>query len=482
MTEWYFQSARELAWRIRKREISSAELLNQFLSRIEHKNPALNAIVTIDVERARAQARSADETLAKSGPIGPLHGVPMTVKDAFEVSGVRSTGGAKIWSENIPQRDAIVIQRLRSAGAVIVGKTNVPAFCSDWQSYNDIFGTTNNPWDVTKTPGGSSGGSAAALAAGLTPIEIGSDIAGSIRLPSAFCGTFGHKPSHDLVPSRGHIPGPPGTLAVPDLSVVGPMARNVDDLALLLDVIAGPAPEKAKAYRLSLPPPRAATLRGYRVAAWLDDPAFPVDNRVLAPLRAAVDALRRGGVAVDDAHPPIELAAVHAMYRRLIDPITVGGASDKFLPQLEAVAAGPDTNPLTPFAKNALIRHRDWLRLNEQREQLRATLARFFEDYDVLLTPVTFVPPFAHDHSPSQPSRTLQVNGQPRPYMDLMGWICLATAAFHPATVLPVGRTPEGLPVGMQVIAPYLEDRTSIDFAGRLSELIGGFEPPDAYR
>jgi amidase len=479
MPELFYETARELARRIRTRELGSRELLDLLLARVERLNPKINAVVTLDVERARAAAERADAAAASGGPLGPLHGVPMTVKDAFEVAGLRTTGGTRLWKDHVPGADALAIARLRAAGAIIFGKTNTPRFCADWQSYNALFGTTNNPWDVTRTPGGSSGGAAAALASGFTPIELGSDIAGSVRVPPAFCGVYGHKPSYDLVPSTGHVPGPPGTLAPPDLNVVGPMGRSADDLMLMLDVIAGPPPERAKAYTLSLPAPRANTLRGYRVAAWLDDPAFPVDAPVLDVLQASVEALRKAGVTVEEVHPEFELAAAHRLYRSLLDSTMAVGVPPKLLAQLEAAAAGPDANSLeTIFARNALARHSDWLIAHELRAGLRATLARFFSDYDVLLCPVAQVTAFEHDHREPQTARTLRVNGQNRSYMDMMGWACVATAAWHPATSMPVGLSSEGMPVGLQIIGPYLEDRTPIDFAGRLSEIVGGFQPP----
>ncbi|HET6339148.1 MAG TPA: amidase [Polyangiales bacterium] len=481
MPEWYFESARVLARRIRKRELSSVELLDAMLARIEKVNPPLNAVVTLDPERARAEAQRADELLASGVAVGPLHGVPMTVKDAYEVSGFRTTAGAKRWTDHVPAADALAIRRLRDAGVIIVGKTNTPAHCADWQSFNEIFGTTNNPYDVSRTPGGSSGGAAAALASGMTPIELGSDIAGSVRVPPAFCGVYGHKSTHDLVPMRGHIPPAPGTLGFQDLVVSGPMARTADDLALMLPLIAGPVPEIAKAYSVRLPPPRAATLRGYRVAAWFDDSAFPVDTESRALLQASVAALRKAGVSVDDARPEFTLAEAHANYRVLFDPIIPSAAPQKVVTQLEAAAAGPQTEPLVITARNSIAPHYLWIRADEERAQLRAKLARFFENYDVLLCPVTQLPAFPHDHTLPQFMRTLTVNGKTLRYTDVMGWMSFATLTGNPATVAPIGQTAAGLPVGVQIVAPYLEDLTSIDFAGRLSEVIGGFVPPPGY-
>jgi len=481
MTELAFVGARELVRSIRRKEVSSLELTEYFLKRIERHNPAVNAVVTVDADGARRAARAADEAVARGAALGPLHGLPLTVKDAFEVAGMRTTAGASIWSEHIPTRDALVIERMKAAGAIILGKTNTPAFCSDSQSYNPIFGTTNNPWDVSRTPGGSSGGSAAALAAGMTPLELGSDIAGSIRTPASFCGVFGHKPTFDLVPARGHLPGPPGTLAVPDLSVMGPLARSVDDLVLLLDVIAGPTPERAKAYRLQLPAARASSLRGYRVALWLEDERSMPAASVLASLRAAADTLQRAGVQVEEARPSFELRDAYKVYRALLDPIMGAGLSAKVVSMLEAQAARADADdPLAQFARNTLVRQRDLFLWLEMREHLRFKWSQFFEEYDVLLCPTVVTNAFPHDHSQPQPARKLQIDGQTRHYDELFIWPSLAASAYLPATVAPVGHA-DGLPVGIQIIGPYLEDRTCLDFAGRASELWGGFKPPPGY-
>jgi amidase len=482
MDELSFLSARELARRIKRRSLSSLALVDHFIARIERLNPALNAVITLDADGARAAAQRADAAVARGELLGPLHGVPMTIKDSFEVSGMRTTCGAPALRDYVPKTDAIVVQRLRAAGAILMGKTNTPLYCADGQTYNAVFGTTNNPWDVTRTPGGSSGGSAAALAAGFTPIEVGSDIAGSIRCPAHFCGVLGHKPTHGLIPERGHIPGAPGARSEADLGVMGPLARSADDLSLLFDVLAGPTPERATAWRLQLPAARSLSLRGYRVAAFVYDPSFAVDERVLRCLQNAVTALRHAGVEVTETKPDFDMSEAHAMYRRLLDSVMGSGLPAKQRAWLQEQADNGDPNaPLTSFARNALMSHREWLITNEQREQLRLRWARFFEDYDVLLTPVSIVPAFAHDQSALQPLRTLQVNGKARRYDDLYAWVSLATNVFLPATSVPVGLTPEGLPVGMQVIGPYLEDRTPIDFAARLHDLLGGFRAPPGY-
>src|SRR5262249_41696214 len=280
MEDLTFGDAVALAELVRSRKISSRELLDHFLNRNEKINPKLNAIVTFDLERARKRADDADKALSRGESWGPLHGVPITVKDTLETAGIRTTAGAPMLSEHFPTTDAVSVARLLSAGAVLFGKTNTPIFAGDGQAYNEIFGTTNNPWDLTRSPGGSSGGSAAAIAAGLTGLELGSDIGGSIRGPAHVCGVYGLKPTHGIIPLRGHIPGPPGTLAETDIGVVGPIARSAKDLDRALSVLAGPSDDRKVAWRLELPKPRRSSIREYRIAAWLDDPAFPVDTEV----------------------------------------------------------------------------------------------------------------------------------------------------------------------------------------------------------
>ncbi|HXJ34419.1 MAG TPA: amidase [Candidatus Eisenbacteria bacterium] len=479
------RSTTALAAALRGREIGCRELLDHYLGRIERMNPGLNAVVTLDVERARRRADEADAALARGETWGPLHGVPMTIKDTYETAGMRTTCG---WSEiatHVPERDAEAVARLRAAGAVIFGKTNVPTLASDVQTFNPIFGTTNNPWNVGRTPGGSSGGAAAALAAGLTGFELGSDIGGSIRTPAGWCGVYGHKPTWGIVPGRGHIPGPPGRLAEDDLGVFGPLARGVDDLDLGLDVLVGPGPEDARAWRIELPPPRRDDSKAYRFAAWLDDPAFPVDGEVRTLLETAVAALRRAGARVDDrARPRFDFADAVRTYHYLLNPIILAGMPDDGFENLVQLAASfppDDDGPLARSARAATIRHRDWLRLHERRKRIQAAFADFFRQFDVLLMPIVPVAAIPHDHSDPFPARTIMVNDAAMPYMNLFTWIGPATMAHLPATSAPIGRTPGGLPVGIQIVGPYLEDRTPIDVARRLGAVVGGFTPPPGF-
>jgi amidase len=437
------------------------------------------------MERARKHAEAADAALARGEVRGPLHGVPMTIKDTIETLGLRTTAGAPIHSEHIPRHDAPAVARLRTAGAVIFGKTNVPVFAMDGQSYNPIFGTTNNPWDVTRAPGGSSGGAAAALAAGLTGLELGSDIGGSIRNPAHYCGVYGHKPTFEIVPLRGHIPGPPGSLSGADIAVIGPLARSAEDLALALDVVTGPDTDRAVAWRLELPPPRRTTLQEYRVAAWLDDPTCPVDGEVRARLGATAEALRKAGVTVDDmARPAFTFADALQTYLRLLWAATSPGIPPEQFQEIPTAAKQlpPEADGYWErFMRASAQHHRDWLLMHEAREQYRVRWAEFFRHYDVLLCPVVPTAAIPHDHSEPQFARTLRVNGQEQPYLDIVAWAGVIGMAYLPATVAPIGRASGGLPVGVQIVGPYLEDRTPIDFARRLADVIGGFEAPSGY-
>jgi amidase len=475
------KSARDLAAMIRRKQISSRELLDHFLTAIDERNEPLNAVVTLDEDNARRAAAQADEAVARGRALGPFHGLPMTIKDTFETAGIRTTGGNPIWADHVPERDADPVAKLKRAGVVVIGKTNLPFMAADVQSYNDLFGCTNNPHDLTRTPGGSSGGAAVAVAAGFTSLELGSDIGGSIRTPAHWTGIYGHKPSHGIVSNLGHIPGPPGAQSQPDLGVAGPLARSAEDLAIALDVLAGPDENNAVGWRLDLPRPRHARLSDFRVATWFEDPAIPVDDAVRSRLDASIEALRGAGVRVDEkARPAFELKRMIRAYNRLLMPIILADLPEETIHRLAKFADRFEKDDMSDEAEAArapLIRHRDWLATNELRAQLRVAFREFFSSYDVLLCPVASVPAIPHDHSPFQ-ARTIRVNDQTRPYTDLFGWISMATACHLPATVAPIGPTPEGLPVGVQIVGPYLEDHTTIEFARLLGDVVGGFSPP----
>ena len=478
-----FSPATELLGRLRTGEASSRELLETCLVRVERLNPGLNAVVTIDAIGARSRAGAADARRASRGAVGALHGLPATIKDSFETAGLRTTSGAPVYSKHVPGTNADAVQRLEDAGSLVFGKTNVPIHAGDLQSYNALFGATNNPWDTTRTCGGSSGGAAAAVAAGLAAFELGSDIGGSIRIPAHFCGVYGHKPSFGAIPLRGHIPPPPGSLSAPDIAVAGPIARSAGDLELLLGVLAGADGPVVAGWKPVLPAPRARRLQDFRVALWLDDPELPVDDHVRAAIQGTVQALRKSGVKVDEAaRPGITLEENFDDYLRLLWPVTTAQLSDKAFARVQEAGRGADPDSAHGrLARYSSAGHREWLRLNEKREVVRARWCAFFERYDVLLCPVGPVCAFAHDHSEDLIARTIVVNGQRRWYWDQLAWISLATLAWLPATVAPVGRSPGGLPVGMQIIGPYFEDRSCIEFAKLLADVAGGFEAPPGF-
>ena len=473
-----YMSALELAAAIRAGEVSSREALDGLLSRIAERDGPLNIVVTLDEERARADAAAADEETARGVSRGPFHGVPMTIKDSFCTKGVRTTSGALELSDHVAAEDAVPVARLRAAGAIVFGKTNLPIYAGDVQSYNDVFGTTNNPWNVERAVGGSSGGSAAALAAGFTPLELGSDIGGSIRNPSHCCGTMGHKPSYRLVPALGQIPGPPGTLTQADIAVAGPMARTVEDLEVGLDVLAGPDEWESVGYKLDLAPARGEKLGDLRLAAWIDDDFCPLSADISTVLNRAVDEIEKAGARVDrEARPDFDFAYAHGVFAQLLGAAMCGGYSHQ---EIEEMADSVKAGTAVAGAENAVLRHRAWLSANERRLQMRKKWFEFFRDYDAVLMPVSPQTAIPHDHSEPQWEREIEIDGRMRPYDDQLKWMGLTGVSYLPATVVPVGQS-QGLPVGLQIAGPYLEDRTTLSAARGVAEIHGGFQPPPGF-
>ncbi|MEQ9518362.1 MAG: amidase [Parvibaculum sp.] len=485
MGDWHHKSATALLLAMEKREVSSAELVSHFQERHSRVNPSINAIVTTNFAQAHALAAEADTARAKGDRWGPLHGLPMTIKDALEVAGMPAVGGAPMWANHRPVKHADAVQRIVDAGAIIFGKTNVPFMSGDLQTYNEVYGTTNNPWDVACGPGGSSGGAAAALAAGLTPLELGSDIGGSIRTPAHLCGVYGHKPSYGIVSKRGHLPGPPGALSESDLSVVGPLGLSAKDLDLLLGIVAGPNKAAGTAWQLNLPKPRATSPKGLRVAVWLDDPYCEIDADSVNLITDAAKALEKAGAEVDfNARPAMTLAEMTEAYLILLHSVVTQGMPEKIKEKwrgLLATAAPGDKSHEVLQARGGLLSHSDWLVWHEIREQIRAKWADFFQSYDVVLAPTLVRPAFPHDQTPNWSARKLSVNGKERHYMDVLIWAGPAVLAYLPASVAPVGLSHDGLPIGVQIIGPYLEDRTTIEVAGMLEELTGGFRAPPGF-
>lgn len=476
-----FGSAAAMAAALRSGRVGAVELLRAYLDRVDRFNPALNALVVDDRAAALKRARAADRARAKGELWGPLHGLPMTVKESFDLGGQPTTWGHPARKDHAAEQDALAVQRLKAAGAVVFGKTNVPLNLADFQSYNAVYGTSRNPWDLARAPGGSSGGSAAAVAAGLSALEFGSDIGGSIRNPAAYCGVYGHKPTWCIVPKRGHslVPAPGAEM---DLSVVGPLARSAADLALALKVTAGPDALNARGVVYALPPP-PKSLKGLRVAVWLDEPIAPVDDTVKTRVEAAARALAKAGAKLDfRARPAFDPAQAHAVYGRLLQAVMAARRPDyERLAEERARLAADDDGPHAQMLRAATASFRDVFVAQQQREQLRWAWHDFFGRHDLLLMPITATPAFEHDHSEPMPARRLRVNGAELPYFDQLFWAGLATAAFLPATIAPGGLSPEGLPVGVQIVGPEMADRSTIWLAGELAGLIGGFQPPPGY-
>ena len=483
MSELHFASAIELAEKIKGREISAVELLDHFLRRVDKYNPALNAIIWMDVDGARARAAAADAALAKGEDWGPLHGVPMTVKEAYNLAGSPTTWGKPELKDNITDSNAVVVDRLLGAGAIIFGKTNVPIDLADWQSFNAIHGTTNNPWNLERTPGGSSGGSAAALAAGLTGLEAGSDIGASIRNPAHYCGVFGHKPTFGIVPGDGHTL--PGVYNQADIAVVGPMARSAEDLALSLDIMAGPDQFAASSWRLQLPGPRKTALKDFKVAVMLSDPAGEVDHSYQVCLQGVADALAKAGATVSDtARPDVDTARALEVYIALLRAATSGGATKEKLAFFEQVAADAsidESSYLARMARGVLLPHREWLAWDNERAFMRHAWAAFFREWDILLCPAATSAAWPHDQAGERHDRTIVVNNKQQPTTDQMFWAGFPNMVFLPSTVAPAGLSPEGLPLGLQAVAAQGEDKTAIEFCRLTSTEIHGFQPPPGY-
>ena len=477
-----FSTACELAEKIRNKEVSSRELTDLYIERIERLDGEINAVVVRDFDRARAAADRADQALSEGRSLGPLHGVPMTIKEAYNMADLPTTWGLPDFKDNIATEDSESVARFKAAGAIFLGKTNVPLNLADFQSYNEVYGTTRNPWNGERTPGGSSGGSAAALAAGFGALEAGSDIGGSIRNPAHFCGVYGHKPTWNIVPQQGHAL--PGMLASPDIAVVGPLARSAEDLALALDVVSGPEPLVESGWKLELPPPRHAKLSDYRVALWPSDPMAPVAGEVADRVQRLGDRLAALGATVSDsARPAFEIARSHETYLYMLNGVMAAALPKEVLDAMEAQVSALDPADQTDnavMARAAVQKHGDWLRYNNRRESLRMAWRDFFQDWDILLCPQTATPAFEHDHRPI-PERTLAVDDAVQPYFQQLFWAGLTTVAYLPSTVFPTGVSGDGLPIGLQAVSAEYADRTCIDFARLMADEIGGFVPPPGY-
>jgi amidase len=486
-SEWDYRTVRQLTAALRARTISASELLDLTIARIEARDSRVNAVVVRDFERARGAAAAADFALAR-GDTGPLLGVPTTVKEAFNVAGLPTTWGYPQFRDFIPQEDAVVVTRLKRAGAVIFGKTNVPRGLGDFQSYNTLYGTTNNPWDLTRSPGGSSGGSAAALAAGFGALSIGSDIGGSLRVPAHFCGIYAHKPTHGLVPFRGYGPPPlPPSSRDLDLAVIGPLARSAGDLELALDVLAGPDGETdGVGYRLALPAARHDRIDRFRVLVIETHPLMPTDASMRAAMDDLADRLTKVGASVARNSPLLpDLAQSARLYMTLL--ASEKGASlapDTYKEAQRAAAAlAPgDMSLSAERRRGAVLSHHDWIAADVARARLQVCWSLLFRDFDVVLYPPAAVPAFPQNQIEPIEAREIEIDGKGRPYSDVCFiWADPASTCGLPVTAAPIDRSPSGLPIGVQIIGPFLEDRTSLAFADLMEQAFGGFTPPPGY-
>ncbi len=477
-----FESATALAQKIRDKQISARELTDYYIDRIERFDGPLNAVPVRDFERARQAADAADQALAAGRELGPLHGLPMTIKESYNIAGLPTTYGRPEMKDNVAGEDSEVVKRLKGAGAHFLGKTNVPINLADFQSYNDVYGTTNNPWDLSRTPGGSSGGSAVSMAAGFAGLDSGSDIGGSIRNPAHFCGVYGHKPTWGIVPPQGH--GLPGAVAPSDISVVGPLARSANDLALAMDIVAGASSLNAPGWKLDLARPQQKSLSEYRVAIWPNDSKAPVSAEMADRVQLMGDQLGKLGAKVSDtARPDMDLDHSHDAYIYMLYGVMAARLPDDEFQAAQKAAealAPDDTSAVATSLRASVQHHKDWVQWNHKRETLRLTWRRFFEDWDILICPQTATTAFPQDQSDIT-KRQILVDNQAQPYFQQLYWAGLVTVSYLPSTVFPTGPGADGLPIGLQAVSAEFNDYNSIHFAHLMERQFGGFVAPPGF-
>ncbi|MBV8772171.1 MAG: amidase [Deltaproteobacteria bacterium] len=481
-----FSTARALIDALANKRISAVELTERSITRIEKLDTEVNAVVVRDFDRARRAAAEADRLLAR-GERRPLLGVPISVKESFDVAGLPTTWGIPGARDLSINEDAVAVRRLKDAGAIVLGKTNVPTMLADWQSFNPVYGVTSNPWDLSRTPGGSSGGAAAALAAGFVSLELGSDMNNSLRCPAACCGVFAHKPTYGLVPMRGFAPPGVPQLSVPariDLAVVGPMARSASDLAVALEVIAGPDEPDAVAYRLALPAARHTDLKNFRVMVLGSHPLVPTSGAVRSAIDRMAANLARLGTRIGRASALLpDLSLVSQANAQLLMSLVNADLPDDSHKQMQAEAAALRSDDMSQWAvmlRAGVMRHADWIKLDRTRVAIAHQWREFFREWDVLLCPVMPTVALPHDHS-NMDSRRIMIDGKEFPYVAQSMWASVATLTGLPATAMPIGQTDDGLPISVQIVGPYLEDRTTIGFAQLAEREFGGFIPPPAF-
>ena len=477
------RSASDQAQAIANKEISAVELLDATLARYERFNPDVNAVVFTQIDSARTRAHAADEATANGQSWGPLHGVAMTIKEAWDWVGSPSTSGHSELIDWRPEQNSAAVSRLVDAGAIIYGKTNLPVSMSDWQTFNPIYGTTSNPWDLQRVPGGSSGGAAVALATGMAALELGSDIGASIRNPAHYCGVFGHKPTFGLVPTAGH--GSPGGLVELDIAVGGPMARYASDLALGLDVVAGPSDFDSLGWSIELPKARKTRPHEFKVAVMLESPCVVQDTELTNQLAATVDQLAGLGVEVVwDARPKLDIERSHHVYMMLLRAATgVEFSSDEFDAQLEqARRYGPEGGDYRALVGKAVtMSHWEWAAYDRERQAERVAWAEFFDEFDLMLCPTAASAAYPHDQQGERADRTIPVNDGAESTLDQLFWAGWSCGVYLPGTVAPAGLTRSGLPCGLQIVAGHMRDADSIAFASLMESELGGYQVPPGY-
>ncbi len=475
-----FWSATRLARALRAKQLGALELFDLYAARVQRHNRALNAICVMDLDAGRKAARAADRA---KGRKGRLHGVPMTVKESFDVAGWPTTRGLTELKGNIAKRDALAVQRLKSAGAIVFGKTNVPAYTADWQTFNPLFGTTNNPWDLLRTPGGSSGGSAAALAAGLSGLELGSDIAASIRNPAHYCGVYGHKPTWGVCSPQGHAY--PGALQPGDIVAIGPLARSAGDLKLAMDLIAGPDDIDGAGWKIALRKPRLASFRGLRVAVMPSHSTAEVDVSVSDAIERLASALAHKGAKVSErARPDFNPDEAHKVFIALLRAATTNRQPPHHVALWERLSkerAATDMSYEAQAARANVMRHGQWLAWSNRRHRMRLLWAEFFRDWDVLLCPPAATPAFPQNQRGERWERMIEVNGKPQPSTTQMFWAGYSGMCLLPSTVAPIELAGGKLPVGVQIVAPQYGDYRAIEVARLIEKEYFAFTPPPGY-
>ena len=460
-----YRSAVEMARMIREKKISPVELVQAHLDRIERLNPQLNAFVSVDSARALEAARKAEAAVLQGATVGPLHGVPVTIKSSIDVAGLRCETGSKLRAGHIAEADAPLVSRLKAAGAIVLGNTNVPEMLMAFETDNLLYGRTNSPWDLERTPGGSSGGEAAAIAAGCSAGGVGSDGAGSVRVPAHFSGICGLKPTPGRIPATGHFPPSLGPFAL--LGVVGPLARTVADLQLLFEAIAGPDKGDACAAPVPLRRLSGAEVRKIRIGYFEDDGRTPVTPETRAAVRTAAEALKQQGFEVEPFRPEgLERA------RQLLWLFFGFGARMLLGKEFEGRASN-QVPALMQYALQApLLTAEELLNAWMERDQLVIGLAEQMEKFPVLLCPVCAVPAFRHGE------RAWTINGQSISYLDAMSYTPWFNLLGNPGVVVPVGRSPEGLPIGVQVVARLHEEEVALAVAAQIEQAGGGWQAP----